>query len=79
MIQVKIRLIGSLRKFKNNKISADNKIFIKNNSTLNDLKNKLDINTKRKLIFLVDGKQKNSEYELSDGDNIVILTITAGG
>ena len=79
MIQVKVRLIGSLRKFKKNKISTDNKIFIKNNTTLNDLKNKLDINTKRKLIFLVDGKQMNSEYVLSDGDNIVILTITAGG
>lgn len=78
-MKVKIKLIGPLRKYKKDNINENGEIFIKSNSTINDLVNILEINTKRKLIFLIDGKQKKSDYKLSNGERIVILTIVAGG
>ena len=78
-MKVKVKLIGPLRKYNEDKINDNSEIFIQSNSTINDLVNILDINTKRKLMFLIDGKQKNSDYKLSDGEKVVILTIVAGG
>ncbi|MFO7815850.1 MAG: MoaD/ThiS family protein [Halanaerobiales bacterium] len=79
-MKVKIKLIGPLRKYnKEDKINENGEISIQSNSTINDLINKLNINTKRKLMFLIDGKQKDSDYKLSDGEKVVILTIVAGG
>jgi len=78
-MKIKIKLVGSLRKYKNAQINKNNEISLQSNSTINDLINKLDISTDRKLIFLVNGKQKDSNHKLSDGEKIVVLTIVAGG
>ena len=78
-MKVKIRLVGSLRKYKNDRINENAEISLQPNSTINDLISKLDISINRKLIFLINGKQKDSKYKLSDGEKIVILTMVAGG
>ena len=78
-MKVKIKLVGSLRKYKNNQINEKGEVYLKPNSTINDLINKLDISTDRKLIFLVNGRQKDSNYKLSEGEKLVVLTMVAGG
>ena len=78
-MKVKIKLVGSLRKYINEQINENGEVYLKPNSTINDLINKLDINTDRKLIFLVNGKQKDSNHILSEGEKLVVLTMVAGG
>ncbi|HKL12868.1 MAG TPA: MoaD/ThiS family protein [Halanaerobiales bacterium] len=78
-MKVKIKLVGSLRKYKNDKINENGEVYLKPNSTINDLINKIGINTDRKLIFLVNGKQQGLDFELSADDKVFILTMVAGG
>ena len=78
-MEIKVKLYTILKKYGEGKLDKNNNISISENFTLQDLISHLNIPEKPGKICLVNGYPRNSEFTLSEGDEVKILPLMGGG
>ncbi len=78
-MEVKVKLYTILKKYGEGKLDKDNNISIPENLTLQDLISHLNIPERLGKVCLVNGYPRETEYTLSEGDEVKILSIVGGG
>lgn len=76
---VRVKLYTILKKYGDGKISIDNKVYLQQDITLQDLSYYLDIPNNIGLVFSVNNVPKDKEYRLSEGDEVKIFPLICGG
>ena len=78
MVKINLELMGSLADYLPDAKNGIAKISLEKGSSIADLLVRLKI--KRKVIVSVNGEEeKELEYMLSDGDDIIVFTVMSGG
>ena len=78
-MEIEVKLVGRLKKYGQNKLNEENIIELKDNSTINDVINYLEIPPEQNKVVLVNGRDVKKNYELSSGDRVSIYNLLAGG
>ena len=77
-MKINIELMGSLEDYLPGSERGQSVLNLKDESTIADLLSHLKI--KRRVIVAVNGdEEKGLEYNLSDGDDVLIFTVISGG
>ena len=77
-MQIKIELMGSLVDYLPDSERGHAKLTLKDESTIADLLSKLQI--KRRVIVAVNGdEEKEMDFVLSEGDEVLVFTVISGG
>ena len=77
-MKVNIELMGSLVDYLPDSERGESVLMLKDESTIADLLAHLKI--KRRVIVAVNGdEEKGMEYVLSEGDEVLVLTVISGG
>ena len=78
-MEIEVKLVGRLKKYGQDKLNEENIIELKDNSTINDVINYLEIPPEQNKVVLVNGRDVKKNYELSSGDRVSIYNLLAGG
>ena len=77
-MKINLELMGPLLDFLPDSDKGKATIILKNDSTIADMLNKLQI--KRKVVVAVNGdEEKGLDHVLSDGDEVLVFTVVSGG
>jgi len=79
MIQVELRLFGDLRKYHDTPLDVGHDMRVEEGTSILDVVHKLGVPVDETKIILVNGRHKELDYILSDGDRLAIFPAVAGG
>ena len=79
MTQVELRLFGDLRKYQDTPLDVGYNMHVKEGTSILDIINQLRIPVDDTKIILVNGRHKELDYILCQGDRLAIFPAVAGG
>ncbi|MFW5873505.1 MAG: MoaD/ThiS family protein [Bacillota bacterium] len=78
-MEIEVKLVGRLKKYGQDKLTDDNKVELKDNLTVNDLMEYLEIPPEQSIQVLVNGRDVRKDHKLTGGDRVVFYNLVAGG
>ncbi len=78
-MKIEVKLVGRLKKYGQDKLDEENLLELDDKATVSDLIDLLGIPPEQNKVVLVNGRDVDSNYELSAGDRVSIYNLLAGG
>ena len=78
-MKIEVKLVGRLKKYGQDKLDEENILELDEQATVSDLIDLLGIPPEQNKVVLVNGRDVDSNYELSAGDRVSIYNLLAGG